>query len=249
MRVFATSVAILAFFSLFSAAQATFLVPDGVTPPFESWTRGDANSTYAEWDTFTNANSSQGVNDPDVGESGLSGAVLSQSTLDGGFAIVTSGGNIYSFNGRTSFDVTLPAYGLGDGYSTRVVVQSRTLGNVPDLESVMLTYNDGGSNVSVTPTYVTQDEITDGGFSGLVSTLGWDIAGYNPSSLLFEVDAAGSSMSLANLAIDSYTQAGNFPAFPAVIPEPTSMVLLGFAGCGLFVRGLRLRSRQEGSRS
>lgn len=223
MRCSVSATTSMALVMLSGAAQAAFLVPDGVTPPFESWSRDDANSTYAEWDTFTNANSADGVNAPDVGSFGPAAATLSQTAPDpGGFAIIASSGNIYSFNSRTSFDVELPGYGLGVGYNTRVVAQSRTLGNVPDLGSVMVTYNDGVTDVSVAPDYVLQEEITSGGFSGLVSTFGWDLPGVNPSSLLFELDAAGSSMSLANLVVDTYVQTAAFPAFPPVVPEPAS---------------------------
>ena len=223
MQCSVSAAALMASVMFATAAQAAFLVPDGVTPPFESWSRNDANSTYAEWDTFTNANSVDGVNAPDVGSFGPGSPTLSQTPLDpGGFAIIASSGNIYSFNSRTSFDVELPGHGLGAGYSTRVVAQSRTLGNVPDLSSVMVTYNDGMTDVGVAPDYVLQEEITSGGFSGLVSTFGWDLTGFNPSSLLFELNAVGSSMSLANLVVDTYTQTTAFPAFPAVVPEPAS---------------------------
>ena len=137
---------------------------------------------------------------------------------------------------------------MGAGYNTRVVAQARTLGNVPDLSSVSLTYDDG-SPVSVSPDYIVQEEVTSGGFAGLVSTFGWDIAGLNPGSLLFELNAAGSSMSLANLAVDTYTQTGAFGAFPAVIPEPSSIAITALAGCGLLIAGLRRRFDQDASLS
>lgn len=232
MRCFALTAAVLASALALPAAQAAFLVPDGATAPFESWSRGDADSTYAEWDSFSDAN---GANSPDVGESGLTGASLVQN---GAFAIIASSGNIYSFSGATAFDVTQPAYGYGAGYNTRVVVQAQTLGNVPDLDSIQITYNDGSTDISVAPEYVTQESVAAGGFTGLVTTLGWDIAGYNPSSLLFELNAAGSSMSLANLAIDTFAQSTAFAAFPAVVPEP-SAALISLVGFGVLALGRR----------
>lgn len=235
MRCLAFLAAALAVSLAPALSQAAFLVPDGATAPFEDWSRGDTNSTYAEWDVFSNANGTPG-NSADVGESGLTGASLEQN---GAFAIIASSGNIYSFQGATAFDVTLPAYDLGAGYNTRVVAQSQTLGNVPDLDSVMLTYNDGLADVSLSPDYVLQEEVTSGGFTGLVSTFGWDVLGHNPSEFLFELDAAGSSMSLAGLAIDTYAQTTTFGAFPATVPEPTSLVIAALAGIGLTASGRR----------
>jgi hypothetical protein len=247
MRRFAFAAAALAATLASSAASAAFIVPDGATAPFESWSRGDIDSTYAEWDTFTRANSSQGVNSPDVGQSGVLGATLSQTTLDGGFAIITSGGNIYSFSGRTSFDVQLPGYGLGAGHNTRIVVQARTLGSTPALSSVGITYSDGGGSVTASPEYISQVEIAEGGFSGLISTFGWDLVGYNPSSVLFELTASSSSMSLANLAVDTYTQTTAFPAFPNVVPEPSVIALAGLAACVTVARGRRAELRGAAS--
>lgn len=227
MRFFAVLGAVAASTLTIQSAHAEFLVPDAVTPPFDGWSRGDSNSTYAEWDTFTAANDVDGVNLPDIGASGPGSPTLTQTALDpGGFAILASSGNIYSFNSRTSFDIEVPSYDLGAGYNTRVVAQTRTLGNVPDLDSIALTYNDGNADVTVAPEYVLQQNVTEGDFAGLISTFGWDVSGLNPEGFSFAFAAAGSSMSLANIAVDTYTQTGAFAAFPTVIPEPTAAVLI-----------------------
>lgn len=225
LSMFATALAIAL---TAQAAQAAILVPDSATAPFESWSRGDANSTYAEWDSFSDANG--GDNAPDVGESGLTGANLIQN---GAFSILTSGGNIYSFLGETNFDVTLPSYDLGSGVNTRVVAQTQTLGSAPDLDSVRLTYSDGATDVLLAPDYVFQEEVADAGFTGLVSTFGWDVLGSNPPEFLFELNASASSMSLANLAIDTFAQTATFASFPTTVPEPTALLIAVLAGLGV----------------
>lgn len=222
-------------------ASAELLAPNGAAPVFDDWTRGDANSTYAEWDVFTDAVG--GTNSPDVGESGLTGATVAQDS--GVLAIVTSTGNIYSFAGATSFDVDLPGYGLGAGANTRVAVQIGALGSSLDDQSLSLTYNDGDGDVTAPPTALyDRGDQPAGDFSRSEWLAVWDIEGFNPDSALVEFSASASSMSLDTLAVDTYAQSGAFSALPAAIPEPSALAL---AACGMLAP-VALRQRVTDAR-
>lgn len=195
-----------------STASAAFLVPDSATPPFAAWSREGSNSTYAEWNTFAAAHTNP--NAPDVGSFGPAGAALVQTNTT---ALVTSGGNIYSFAAATDFDVTTPALNLGAGYATRVVAQIATLGT-PLLESSLaLSY--------IRDAVTTQAPLTSATFTSVPNPTGgsteewtvvWDLPDFNPGSLLLEFRASGSSMSLDRLAVD---------AFARQVPEPTAIGL------------------------
>jgi hypothetical protein len=211
-------------------ASAAFIVPDGATAPFADWSRSDANSAYAEWNTFTVAAGAPG-NSPDVGSFGPTTANLTQSFFP---ALITSGGNIYSFAGATDFDVTLPNYGYGAGYSTRVVAQIGTLGTPLLQGSLSLTYSDGNATQQAALTSATV-AVAPNPLGGTTDEwlVVWDVPSYNPSSFLLKFVASGSSMSLDRLAVDAFTQA---------VPEPATFAIAGIslAGC---VAVARRRSR------
>jgi hypothetical protein len=207
-----------------AASSAAFLTPNSSAPVFEDWTRGAANSVYAEWDVFTQANG--GTNSPDVGQSGVLGATVVQDNA-ATFALITSGGNIYSFAGPTSFDVTVPGYGLGAGSNTRIVAQIATQGNPLLPSSLQMTYSNGGSITSPPTALYDRGAITDGAITRNEWLAVWDIPAFNPSSSKIEFAASTSSMSLDKVAVDTYVKVGSFAALPTAIPEPTTLVLVG----------------------
>lgn len=219
-----------------STATAAFLTPAGSSPVFEDWTRGAVNSVYAEWDIFTQANGA--TNSPDVGQSGVLGATVAQDS--GTFGLITSGGNIYSFAGPTSFDVAVPGYGLGAGSNTRIVAQIATQGNPLLASSVKLTYTNGGSVVAAATALYDRGLISDGVVTRNEWLAIWDIASFNPGSSLIEFAASASSMSLDKVAVDTSTQVGAFAAAPIAIPEPSTVVL---GGISAMVALLSRRSR------
>lgn len=185
--------------------QAAFVVPDSATSTFEDWTRGDANSMYAEWNTFTSA--SGGTNAPDVGQFGPSVANL-VNTAPG---LITGTGNIYSPFGATDFDVTVPNYGYGAEMSTRVVAQLLTLtGSTPLAGNTMrLTYDNGSGDQTVYP-----DQIVVPGTRPEWMFV-WDIP-HNPASMKLDFAASGAHMSLDRFVVDTFA-----------IPEPGTIALAG----------------------
>lgn len=206
-----------------SSATAAFFTPASSTPVFENWTRGAANSVYAEWDVFTQANGA--TNSPDVGQSGVLGATVAQDS--GTFGLITSGGNIYSFAGAMSFDVNVPGYGLGAGSNTRIVAQIATQGNPLLASSVKLIYTNGGSVVAAPSALYDRGLISDGTITRNEWLVVWDIPSFNPGSSFIEFASSASSMSLDKLAIDAYTQISDFAPVPANVPEPSTVALGG----------------------
>jgi hypothetical protein len=202
-----------------STASAAFLIPNSTTPPFTAWSRGGANSTYAEWNVFTAGHTNP--NAPDVGTFGPAGAALVQANTT---AFVTSGGNIYSFAAATDFDVVAPSLNLGAGHATRVVAQIATLGT-PLLESSLaLSYIRDAVTLQAPRTSATFTSVPNpAGGNTEEWTVVWDVPDFNPASLLLEFKASGSSMSLDRLAVD---------AFARPVPEPTAIGLAA-AGVGL----------------
>lgn len=210
-----------------NAASAAFLVPDSATDPFENWSRNDAGSMYAEWNSFTVAMGAPG-NAPDVGSFGPAPANLQQNFIP---ALITSGGNIYSFAGPTDFDLTVPNYGLGAGYDTRVAVQLRTLGNPIDASSMQLTYDGGGGPQTLAPASSVGPTPDLDGEQWLFV---WDLPSFNPASMRVEFNASASSMSLDRVVVDTFTQA---------VPEPVSLGLA--AAVVLCGAGIHRRRRQR----
>lgn len=220
-----------------NSASAAFVTPDGATYPFESWQRGDADSTYAEWGAgntaatgFSDDSAAAGVQDVDSPNFNFNAATADVIETTGA-SFLTSGFNIYSFSAATFFDVTIPSYGYGNNWNTRVVAQIRTQGTELDLSSVTLSGGNIGAPVAASHVAELHREAL-GGFGGaLVDTMFvWDVTDFNPASFLLEFNASGSSMSLDMLAVDTFA-----------VPEPASVALVGLAGCVLV--GLRRRTR------
>ncbi|TWT76968.1 hypothetical protein Pla123a_23930 [Posidoniimonas polymericola] len=195
------------------AETAAFLTPNGQTAPFEAWSRGDANSSFAFFESFVGDPESAAVseiNPPNQSFGpGLSDANLIETT---GAAFVPSSGNIYSPAVAIEIAATVPSYGLGAGYDTRVVVQVGTLGFLLDPASFLLEYEIDGEPQAVEPQL--QQELAHrdlvGGFGGtLQETLYvWDLVGWNADQYVLSFAAADASTSLDNLAIDIFAAPG-----------------------------------------
>lgn len=183
--------------------KAAFVVPDGQTEPFGSWTRGDANSSYAEWDIFGSATA---PNPPDVGQNGASGATVTEVSDPPSGAFLSGSGNIYSFSGVTQFAMEMPGLDLGQSYNTRLVAQLVTLGSEVDLDSMRLSF-DAGTQQLAADSVVELGRIVLGGFGGeaVTTQFVWDLNATSPESFALEFQAAESSMSLDRLVIDTFS--------------------------------------------
>jgi hypothetical protein len=167
-----------------SLCLAEFIVPEF---------RGDPLTTYQRWQVFSSAND---PNFPDFADNNPNGSAVLLETTGGAF--ITSGGNIYSFAVATQFVVTVPDYALGDAAQSTVVVQIRTLGATVDLSSV--TWN---GVVAESAELLHEEPL--GGFGGFLRDwkFEWNQLAGNPAVNVLEFAAAGSSMSLDRLAVDT----------------------------------------------
>lgn len=192
--------AVIAVFTMTSVSRATF-VPPG------DWTRGGANSTYQEWDVFTNPPGPAGPFAPDIGVQNPNGTpALSEVGFPDSGSLITGSGNIYSFSAPTSFEITIPDYGLGAGYATTVILQTRVLGTPIDPATMLI---DG-----VAPSIV--ETLADPAAGSVETWWRWDDLPGNASSYVIEFGASGSSMSFGAAAVDTHTE---------LVPEPASWAL------------------------
>lgn len=200
---FITAFALGAFCAAASSSLAAFIVPDF---------RGSPNSTHQEWNNFTSA--LNGPNLPDVANNNPNGTAQLIQTVPGAF--VTSGGNIYSPGSPLSFTITTPDFNLGAGYLSTAVLQIRTLGTLPNLNSA--TFN-GLAADSAELLF----EQPLGGFGGFLRDwrFQWNNVPGNVASNVFAFASAESSMSLDRASIDTIARP---------VPEPGSIVLLSLVG-------------------
>jgi hypothetical protein len=208
--------AFLAAAGMASACEAAFV------PPID-WSRGDANSTYQEWDVFTNPPGPAGPFAPDIGVSNPNGVPgLSEVGFPDSGSFITGSGNIYSFSAPTSFEITIPNFNLGDDYLTTIMLQTRVLGTAIDPATMLI---DG-----VAPSVV---EVLPDPAVGSVETLWrWDALPGNANEYVIAFGAAGSSMSFGAAAVDT---------FAAAVPEPSTCVTSLVVMAGLAV--VRFRGR------
>lgn len=186
--------------SLSASASATFVTPTG-------WTRGEENSTYQEWDVFTSPPGTPGPFAPDIGVNNAAGSpTLSEVGFPDSGSFVTGSGNIYSFSAPTSFEIAIPNFDMGVNFATTVVLQTRVIGTQIDPSTVLI---DG-----VSPTAV---EVLADPAAGSVETLWrWDSLPGNSGAYTIAFGAAGSSMSFAAAAVDT---------FAVAVPEPSTWAL------------------------
>jgi hypothetical protein len=212
-----------------------------------TWHRGDANTTYQEWDVFQ---STTAPNSPDVGVFNPNGTPtardasgLDASSFPNDGAFLTSGGNIYSFSAPIQIALDLPNYGKGAaGWSTTIVLQIQTAGNPLDPSSIALTPLGGSALLPLDGGTRTFSGSTGSPFGGNKDDwfFEWHVDG-NASSYALTFKASDASMSLDRISVDTLT---TFTPAVAPTPEPSSLVS---ATLGLLVAGgwwgLRRRRR------
>lgn len=216
------------------AALATRAPANILTPTH--WARGGADTAYAEWNIF---NSPGGPNAPDVGSFGAS---ASWNAFDSsGASLVTSGGNIYSFGSALKVQVYAPGQAAGASNYTTVMFQARTLGTEADYANVKLIYNDGANDITLLPVASKEsDRISLGGFGGFQVDVAYEFqVPFSPALMKIQFPAAGSSMSLDVLAVDSITTPSTTGFITTPVPEPTSTGLLTLGAFTLLPRRKR----------
>lgn len=206
-------------------AEADFLEP-------QSWTRGAGGTTYQAWDSF---DAYPVDSTPDSSINGNGTASLEETS---GSAFITSGGNIYSFSGATSFVVTIPEADVPvPAHDLTAIVQIETLGTELDASTLLLNGVSPSAGVELYRESL-------GGFGGAgvenwflfeVPYASFGSGAPGVAELLLTFSASGSSMSLAGLSIDTAVRPFGFYAEPVPAPEPASAVLMGLAA----VLGLR----------
>ncbi|GMU23112.1 MAG: hypothetical protein AMXMBFR13_31950 [Phycisphaerae bacterium] len=191
-----------------------------LTPPAEAafvpptlWARGQANTTYQEWNVFSSV---AGPNGPDVGSYNPNGTPNLRDTSGG--ALLTGSGNIYSPAAVLNIAVEVPDY-AGAGDVTTVILQTRTLGSEIDLGSVQV----GGASASDVGELLREPAGGPGGFA--VETWFKFLLPYSAAGFTIQFNADGSSMSLDRVAVDTITAATYIPE-PNPVPEPGALVLL-----------------------
>jgi hypothetical protein len=184
------------------------------------WANNAPGSVFAAWNVIDGYPSDSS---PDAGSFGPTPQTLVEHT---GGAFLT-GGNVYSFAVATDFTVTLTGYGTGAG-NRSVALRTETVGTELDYGSVLLN-SVGGTR---TETYRATFSGGQGGFE-VESLWLWENVP-DAASYAFDFNAAGSSMSLSQVA------ASVSPI--SAVPEPGTWALMA---SGLALVGvLRMRRTQ-----
>jgi len=199
------------------------------TRPLYDVTAAAARATYQEWDVFTvvglgmnNFPNTPGVipNPPRVedAEWNPSGVAALQEIT--GVSFATGGGNIYSPTTITEFALTIPNYGLGNGFNTNYLLQFRTQGDTINFNTLLI----NGQAVSGLPDYSYQEvfNVALGGFGGTLRDhkIEFRLPG-NAAVDTLNWSAAASSLSLDKVSLDTVATA---------VPEPATWLTLAAVG-------------------
>ena len=204
MRTFA----IAAILSITAASAA-----DLVNPDIPSW-RGDANTAYAQWDSFTSADGG-----PNAAEQG-SGWNLYNF---GSGAIIASSGNLYGAGGALNIHVypaAAPLFGMQEA-----VVNISFAGNPIDTSNVRAYVGEAGSGTYVDSSSASQVGGGGGGFAPVTWAFTYDLSavgqGFQGLSFFFGSELANSSLDAISIDVRG-----------SAIPGPGALALLGVAGIG-----------------
>ena len=167
------------------------------------WTPGDAGSTAQAWDIFQSTTAST----PDVLNLNPNGtATAYDDNAPGNGAFITSGGNIYSFSGVVAPSADIPHYGSAGGNFTTVLVNFTTYGEVTNITTATLT--DGTTTFDYTNAVLTDEDTTNLGQGGYEQDfwVQFNVPG-SAASYTFHAEASGSSLSLNEFRVDTFTSA------------------------------------------
>lgn len=173
----------------------------GFVPPAQfGWDRGDADTTYYEWDDFASAS---GENAPDIAAEPADVAGITPAVRETtGSAFVTSTGNIYSLNSVVEFEVRVPVI-VQPGGTTDVVIQTRTQGREIDEATILANGQPPVETVELFRFQLGPDDIFGGFLVDVVHRFEVDSA--NPVVITFA--ASDTSLSLDKVSVDTRSRA------------------------------------------
>ena len=186
---------------------------DLVNPDIPTW-RGDANTAFAQWDSFTSAK--DGANAAEQG----GGWNLYNF---GSGAIIASSGNIYGAGGALNIHVypaAAPLFGMQEA-----VVNISFAGNPIDTSNVRAYVGEAGSGTYVDSSSASQVGGGGGGFAPVTWAFTYDLSavgqGFQGLSFFFGSELANSSLDAISIDVRG-----------SAIPGPGALALLGVAGIG-----------------
>ena len=224
--------------------RAEFLYDSYIIPSFD----GTAPAEYSAWDVFYSAFGE--INYPDfaapngigttASEAGFTppdnaapanpfafwnveNPTITQTDQPGAFVIgagTPGSGNIYSFSGPTGFtlaDATPSTLGT-------VVFQFQTEGTMVDFDSIRLVHDPGSGEVSLPPDeFIREYRSGSSAFGGLGNrnALQWNLGGQAIDQYEIRWKAAGSSMSLQEVTLDTS------PGTSSEVPEKRTWITAG----------------------
>jgi hypothetical protein len=176
------------------------LAQNFVTPDAFGWSRGDAATSYYEWDDFSTAT---GLNAPDIASfpSPLPVGWVEPSVLETtGTGFLTSTGNIYAIEHVLEFEINIPAEPVAAG-TTTVVVQTRTQGREIDPLTMICNGVSPVETVELYRLYLGPDGIGGG---SIVETL-WRFEVPADGALTIVFAANGESLSFDRVSVDTFS--------------------------------------------
>ena len=194
-----------------SSALAGFVNPD-----VPDW-RGDANTLYGGWESFTNANNAP--NFAEEGNMGFLGSIYNFS----GSAIIAGSGNIYDPGGV----LNMHHYVQGvDGDITDAVINISTAGTDPNFAGAVFQWNgaNGESGFLSTANYDVNFEQVIPQF-GTTYNVSWT---FDLSDIAAQVTDIG--FIIQGTAPNMSYDAGAIDIRYAAVPAPGALALLGLAG-------------------
>ena len=211
----------IAFFTLLLAHAGTLLAAT-VSPT--QWTRGDGpGATYQAWQTFVGA----GPWAPDLADQNpnASASLSGTNSVTGNSFNPTSSGNIYTFTDPGNFSIDVPAYGLGTGHFTTVLLETRTHGMELDYSGIQLDSMPPSMTVELGRQTV---DTTFGPATQVDTWYQWNLPASAGGAASHAITFSGADfhVSLVEVAVDTYTTNAGPVVEPSPIPEPASECLL-----------------------
>lgn len=207
-----------------ASAQFTLNTATGL---FDPSFRGQANTTWFGWGpgSFDGATPNELIDNPapTLGTT-TAGVSFTQSTPAD---ILSSTDNIYSgFAGQTDLLLAIPTSGTAGSGFTTLIIQGRALfggfGTAPLFNDIL----------GVSPTFVVGNNALGTGQFWAKYEIAGNVSSYNLTVTL----AAASHTSIGEIEVDTIWSATGFAPDTTVVPEPTTLALVGLGGFALLLK-------------